>query len=308
MRLLITILSFFVVINATLAQTCIMADYTLNGTALDRSSNAFHGQNNGAAPASNRYGLSDSALLFDGIDDHILLPKQFDYPARTISIWFNASVIDNSIDAIFTADGPNYQNGNTIMAVTNDPNTNAPSLKYTCGGIEHYMPIEKDIWYLATITRDASTTRFYLNCVNVFSGASQSIASKDGVDSAVIGCGRKINNFFNGSIDNAMIYDCVLSDSEICGLLTSTQNDIAVKNSHSLFPNPALDKITIQLADRHTKPADIIIYNLNGQIVKQLLHTSNSSTTISVADWASGMYFYTIIQDDEQYTGQFTVQ
>src|SRR6185503_16781133 len=50
------------------------AYYPFNGNALDSSGNGHNGTVTGAAPAADRFGNSNHAYLFDGINDNVTVP------------------------------------------------------------------------------------------------------------------------------------------------------------------------------------------------------------------------------------------
>ena len=89
----------------------LISHYPMNGNAFDSSGNEQHGQLDGPLPAIDRDGISGAALQFDGIDDYITLPQDFDFPERTICFWFNAVNIpewnysndpDHSLSILYT--------------------------------------------------------------------------------------------------------------------------------------------------------------------------------------------------------------
>ena len=53
----------------------------------------------------------------------------------------------------------------------------------------------------------------------------------------------------------------------ICDSLALTINENSKDNQMNIFPNPALDKITIQIADKQN--LNLFIYNVTGQLVMQ---------------------------------------
>ncbi|MEM9024364.1 MAG: hypothetical protein AAGB22_11515, partial [Bacteroidota bacterium] len=68
----------------------LQAWYPLNGTVVDSSGNGWHATLNGATLTTDRFGKAAAAYLFDGIDDFLLLPDDFDYSERTINLWFSS--------------------------------------------------------------------------------------------------------------------------------------------------------------------------------------------------------------------------
>ena len=89
----LTTFSMFAQLPSYLPADGLVAWYPFNGNANDESGNGNNGQlQNGAALTTDRLGIENSASFFDGIDDHISLPGQFNngqtLPEFTISIWF----------------------------------------------------------------------------------------------------------------------------------------------------------------------------------------------------------------------------
>jgi hypothetical protein len=82
------------------------ADYPLDGNAIDVSGNGNTGTVSGPIPTTDRFGTPDHAMWFDGVDDRIELPDDFDLPLRTWTMWFKADVIDGSVHEIMDDDHP----------------------------------------------------------------------------------------------------------------------------------------------------------------------------------------------------------
>ena len=66
-----------------------------------------------------------------------------------------------------------------------------------------------------------------------------------------------------------------------------------------LFPNPTTDFITLDINNAETKDLSYTLTGINGKTIAQQNITS-SSTNISMADYATGVYFLNITNKDNQ--------
>ena len=74
-------------------------------------------------------------------------------------------------------------------------------------------------------------------------------------------------------------------------------NETEQNNSVSIFPNPASDKITVNISSLTSKNADVKINDLMGKIVfshQYNLEDGNASAEIDIADLSKGMYLIQI--------------
>src|SRR5437588_12608546 len=75
------------------------AYYPFNGNAQDQSGNGNHGTLNGATLTPDRFGNTNSAYAFEGVDDCIYIPEGLfsaTNPAVTISLWIRTDNGDYS--------------------------------------------------------------------------------------------------------------------------------------------------------------------------------------------------------------------
>ncbi len=208
----------------------LVAYYPLNGNAIDESGNNHNGTLFGTTSTSDKMGDLDMAILFDGTNDYITLPQDFDYAERTISFWFNAVNIpewnydidpDNSLRIIYTSDHPNIENGLTKMWVTKI--NGVPKLSFHNGGadvvLDNSFTINEMEWYFAAITITTTSIKYYINGellkTRKFPGNIHS-TTDNGFYNSALGVGRLLNHrFFNGKIDDVRIYNIELSSNNI---------------------------------------------------------------------------------------------
>jgi hypothetical protein len=84
-------------------------------------------------------------------------------------------------------------------------------------------------------------------------------------------------------------------------------NEHSVSNSIRVFPNPATDNITIAIDGLNNKTANITIYDVLGNTVRSY-NTSNDQLTINREGIESGMYFITVITDNNRYSNKLIIK
>ena len=117
--------------------------------------------------------------------------------------------------------------------------------------------------------------------------AAMNIAGNSGIS---IGESNQANGYWghtDGKIDDIGIWNRALTQAEITTLNNSTNTSITEKENLGQFivyPNPASSEITINSSVKFTT---IKILNAIGQI----LHTQESSGSVSVSTLSKGIYF-----------------
>ncbi|MEZ4779622.1 MAG: GEVED domain-containing protein [Flavobacteriaceae bacterium] len=76
----------------------------------------------------------------------------------------------------------------------------------------------------------------------------------------------------------------------------------AVADDITLYPNPAKAQLNIEISDRSFE--EILIYSVNGQLVKKL-NPNVDSLTIDVSEFSSGMYFVQFISEGKAVSKRF---
>ncbi len=196
--------------------------YDFNGSGQDSAgSNTAIIQ--GATFTTGRDGRSNSALLFDGVDDYVQLSNEsaFDLTAFTIIIWlkFNeARPEDNWI----ISKGSLY--GNFTLRRTGS------SAEYWAGYASYVHVTQEGNWssvasqeplpigefFCWAITVDSSSFRSYINGQLARSTTNVSPPTLNN-EPVYIGAGgyNEVDSYFRGVIDGVQIYNRVLSDSEV---------------------------------------------------------------------------------------------
>lgn len=211
----------------------LVAYYPLNGNALDASGNGNNGIVYGATPTIDRFGNTNGAYSFDGVNNYIDLGNDSSLNPKneiTLAAWYkpvsfvgvgNNPIIDKGY---FSHTYPNYQ---YHLGVTGDGYRNTPGEfgfsvsdgndSYRSGTEPNYW--EAGQWYHIAGTFDGSEVIFYVNG-ELIDSVSASGAMVDYGKNAYIGTFSNVNSFTPGVIDEVRFYNRVLSETEIQQLAT----------------------------------------------------------------------------------------
>ena len=275
---------------------CLKAYYPFNNNIFDMSGNNLNGLNHGATCTDDMNGNLQSAYSFDGSTSYIDLPDAFDYQSKTINVWFKATNINTNGGIIYGSDNANILYGITSLFVINIGGVN--KLGFNIGGAILYTNIDPNTWYMATLVRGSSYTKFYKNAVLVDSVASGSGHSSNGSATAKIGTSRNANNyFFAGIIDELRVYNCEVSPQEIATLYASVESNEPSSDNLNIFPNPITTSATISLNQAYHK-LNLAIYDLQGKIILQNLYNDCSQILLKCDQLNKGMYFLKLTMDD----------
>jgi hypothetical protein len=299
--------------------------WSFNGNANDSSANANNGIVNGATLTTDRFGNTNSAYSFNGINNYIrinntLLPST--PTSYTISLWYNTQN--------FTS-----QNGNPRMLIS-DRNTGLSSYKYTInlsttghllgGGIYNGSGTSgngvtgdagdagvNNNWHNAIFIYDSSIATLYLyidgslvnTTTNVTHWSSGANPTNIGYWNGFVGA----SGFFDGKIDDIGIWNRVLAQSEITSLYYSEStcqslvintgvlgfNPLTYNNTVTIYPNPANDHITIDCGNlANVSGWNIKIANTLGQeVFNGVMNTQQYVVPLNT--WGGqGIYFVKI--------------
>jgi hypothetical protein len=275
----------------------LQAFYPFSGNADDFSD---HGHDavifGGTEATTDRFGNTNSAFKFDGIDDYINTYSSFDFEKRTLSAWINPFELvgsggsdDNTlIHVAMTMD--DYQLHYGILRIDVDDG----EMKLWAGGTTGTFtktPVFIDTWYHIVLIRDSLLTEYYLNGEFIGNGSSDSIASSFNPNSDfVIGCGRSLQNqFFKGKIDDIRIYNRVLTECEIALLFNES---VAVSNEEygeseilQIFPNPFSSDIKLLF----NNDIEISIFDYTGRLILSRKYSGQNSM-IDLSEFSDGVY------------------
>jgi len=224
------ICGFVISFNASAA---LIASYEFNGNANDSSGNSFHGTVNGASLATDRFGNSNQAYSFDGINDYIQINDNPLFSSHAggqfgMSAWVN--VISFNTDADGQTRQPIISKGNANdweWAMYSLDNTAVGSSVWNSTGAGHSEIIGGSLslnnWHHVAISFvDNVSNLIYLDGILVSSSNVFSFSANDGSTPVWIG-GRQDGQYLNAIIDDVSIYSHALSEGEIRDLAGVSQ-------------------------------------------------------------------------------------
>lgn len=209
--------------------------YPFDGNVEDITSNMYHGTNNGATFTNDRFENSNSAVLFDGIDDYIDLPNLIELKPMapmSFSFWIRYDSPDTQHRSVFNTsfdEGTNSgvyfneQSSTGNYAINFGDGSNA----YTSGARRTYVgnkPIEVAVWnHIVVLVNSELDMEIYVNAVKTegtFSGTGDELKYSDTSGSL----GRHFRsfsdpvNYFKGALDDFRYWNRALTEDEILEL------------------------------------------------------------------------------------------
>ena len=321
---------------ANVPTTGLVGYWPFCGNANDESGNGNNGTNNGATLTADRFGNTNSAYSFDGLDDFITVNNNPNilYPEFTVTIWFNSST------SFCQANGPIIRSGNastcswngfSIGTFNNDNNfglQNYDGSDYSFQSNQLCSNFNSGTWYNITFTRSNSESREYVNGILV-SSVLQSNYQPATQCPIFFGSNHLDSNnnplsVFNGKVDDIGIWNRVLTQEEITNLYNVNQcitnitvtdtlvinvgqlsfNDpVTWANNITIAPNPASSQININFNNITNLNGGTlkIINSLGQEVATTPITTSGTNSTMQLATWGgTGMYFVQIINPQGQ--------
>lgn len=210
----------------------LVAYYPFNGNANDESGNGNNGINNGATLTADRFGNSNKAYSFNGINNYIRVNNRpiLNFGASidfSINCWIKGSIQnfpDNWFIGLVTKaevgfNVKGYQLGIafgkiTTELYTSDGDVRGPTLIGTSN-------VTNNNWHLLSIvvTRNPGNFKLFVNGIQEFNYDDNKLSAtlNNNID-LLIGVDRLLERYFKGSIDDIRIYNRALSKTEIQAL------------------------------------------------------------------------------------------
>lgn len=284
-----------------------------NGNANDDSGNGNDGTVNGAILTSDRFGNSNSAFLYDGIDDLIdvgLLNVLEGANQISMSVWIRPDTLlinHNIITNRLVNQQSNY------MQLKVGSYCSSTSAGMWIAGAGHNAGLssgvfEDNTYHLVGVYNgDLNQITLYIDGIkkstllvnqNICSPSSIPSNSPSNGNNLKFGSGGSVTGYFKGVIDDIGIWNRALDSCEINDLYTSTFNSCnptsiisTEKNSISIYPNPS-SGITHISSD--VSIGQIIIYDMMGkEIIRQ--SCNSNQVVLNINEFASnGTYLFKI--------------
>ena len=116
-----------------------------------------------------------------------------------------------------------------------------------------------------------------------------------------------IGNVFKKETDPSFVFDWMPESSVNINFETLSINNIT-EAKLSVYPNPFTDKVTIAYDLKTSSDVSVLIYDINGRIIKNIQKANQKSginqLTIETRDLKTGIYFYNLKSNSGQITGK----
>jgi len=260
--------------------------------------------------------LTGKAIKFDSDQEFITIAASPDFSITSFSLaaWVK---IPSPILSGWRTIIEHNRFGSNWFGLWKSANGNKFHFRWTNTGTatsDFNAEISPDSWYhvVATYDADEQTARLYLN-----GGLDKTIENADRPAAELselrIGINGDGGEDFQGILDDVRVYNCVLNEAEINGLLTVTaiEND----NKHadgtrpgeyrlSNFPNPFNCSTTINYQIPVESFVSIAVYDVSGKKLKTLLKEKQKAGIYSCRfngnDFTSGVYFCRIMTENNK--------
>ena len=304
----------------------VIAYYPFNGDARDASGNEYHGTLSGPVSTRDRFGNEAGAILFNGTNHRINLPRAVLNGQTNVSVSFWLKTSKTGTQSIISGANQNNDNEYLIYFLSRSQVT---FYSHGSGAIgRHEDPKERcDVtiqsiadgnWHHFAVVRNASLGHadFFIDGTSYANRCRSLVYNTLVVDSGgliigqeqdSVGGGFDSSQVFRGALDDLRIYGKALSAAEVQELSSgpnpkqvATREEPATSGLTLNFPNPfnASTQITYRLAT--SGPVRLEICNVLGQPVKTLVEEFQTVGSYQIhwdardqrgAAVATGVYF-----------------
>ena len=175
-------------------------------TVTDKSGSGNNGARNGTTKAT--LGKIGQAMMFNGSSSNITLPFFTTGPTLTMSCWFKTTYTSQQscINNYNDNRGVYFGMGATGHGLFSYSSNNSPA------ALEDLTPANDGKWHHGAYTMDGTKGRLYLDGVM----KKETNQTRTGFSSTGnIGFGGSVNDYWDGSIDDARVYNRTLSPQEV---------------------------------------------------------------------------------------------
>ncbi len=195
----------------------LVAYYPFSGSANDVSGNGYDGiATGGATLTTDRFGHSNNAYSFDGVDDHFLIASTITVNSTTMATWYKISGSHGGWANDMTLFG--YNDGKVQVGRGNYNNDwKVIWCESTLLAISSEVGNDQGTWHHFAVTADQNQVALYIDGKLLGSGSASSCSN------SINYIGRanfnNPNNYFNGLLDDIRVYNRALTELEIEDLI-----------------------------------------------------------------------------------------
>jgi len=201
----------------------IYAYYPLDGNTIDKGPKQLNGEQiSEIRSTEDRFGNKDRALSFNGQDESLKLPVNINpeiMPKLTIALWLKVDDF-SGISTIIS-----HNDGGVDRSIIIDGRKNRPLLSVAAGRNQQVyggisIPLNKWIFTAASWNAETGKVSLYFadQNKNFSSISTNNINPKNGNDFITLAGNQVSGDFFQGSMDQLMIWDQILTMDQIKSL------------------------------------------------------------------------------------------
>lgn len=280
--------------------SALVASYYFCTNFADSSGHGYDASNEGSTFVNDRFGNLNYAIYFNG-SSYVNLPDTIrlkPFSSSSISFWMKSSLSERFglFEQRIGSNTPSDLNFNitfnyplTQSIFYTLPNYNNPPFNYTSYDVFSPTVIDGN-WHHFVFIKNVSDSTMSIYQDNLLLGYRpiQDIAF---TVNGTLRIGKEIsgNYWYTGYVDDIRFYSRPLNTDEINALFNEdTYMSIPENGEYKIyiFPNPASDKVYIQLSGDFGKITSIEIYNCIGQFQETTFNTSE----IDISTLPGGLY------------------
>lgn len=294
-----------------------------SGNANDASGNGHNGVVNGAVLTTDRFGNTNSAYDFDGVDDYVNLVgfgDKLNSEEVTVSFWAEGDAVKTQSPFLMIPDdGINRFNIHTYYLHNGNPTEFFDFGNISGGGRLFFEPWalpSTPTWehFVLISSKKNNKIQLYINGNLVSSVSSYSTLTPDGTRDLHIGGGVSYSSslfYFDGRLDDIRIYDRAISSTEVTSLFNLSTSCTVVgmaenntSNEISIYPNPATSDLYIY--NPSEKKTSLKILNMLGEIQMQTT-LAKGANAVSVSQLPNGVYVAETVIDNKSIKKKFII-
>jgi len=204
----------------------LMGWWRFEGNGLDGSGKGNHGTGYGGVAvgeAADRFGLSNRATTFDGVDDYVGIGNLGTlYSQGTIVFWMYPTAVQNYRNPFTTK----YMGGNAAIRFEEALNGSfAVVIGNDAGSYNGHQYLSSgllpDTWYHVVLTWDTVSSKAigYLNGVEKFNANHDPARWPTVMPNVIIGYGfNNLDRYWKGLVDEVRIFNRILSGTEVLAM------------------------------------------------------------------------------------------
>lgn len=220
-----TDLSFQISVQESLGYDGLLANYDFSNNAEDKSGNGNNAEVYGAVLTKDRKGNDNAAYKFDGVDDYIIISKEFFNIGNenyTISGWFfideikkqNQNILNVTPSFGLSLDWNKTDNPFVVsFSLNNNPEIESWNIASSIGVLGS---VGEKKWHHFLVSKNKNTWSLYIDGVgNSFYFNSNPIDNYFGISLGKKSSLESNSNYFKGKLDDFYFFDRLLNQNEI---------------------------------------------------------------------------------------------